>query len=178
LYLYAKNSLKDRVGNVEECCENTGFLHVFPNKGGLLVSFTVDGTSLAFISCHLTAHEGVKHCGERNASIVEILGGARAGDERFDVSQQFHHVFWMGDMNYRLTFNSDVPTNTKKNIEELNAAAKQAVVSPEDVDTKLADGSAAPNTAGAAEESSESEGENEGEDEKSKSGKAAKKAEQ
>jgi len=38
----------------------------------------------------------VKHCEERNASIAEIFGGVRAGDERFDVSEQFHHVFWMG----------------------------------------------------------------------------------
>lgn len=56
----------------------------------------VDGTKLAFISCHLAAHEGIKHCEERNASIAEILGGVRAGDERFDVSEQFHHLFWMG----------------------------------------------------------------------------------
>lgn len=108
------------------------------SQGGILVTLHVDGTRLAFISCHLTAHEvrpphfycfhvyfllqfndglldqlpniviwhqrivffqcyqGVKHCEERNASIAEIFGGVRAGDERFDVSEQFHHVFWMG----------------------------------------------------------------------------------
>jgi len=26
-------------------------------KGGILVSLEVDGTKLAFVSCHLTAHE-------------------------------------------------------------------------------------------------------------------------
>lgn len=96
LYVFAKNGLKSRITNIEQSIENTGFLGVFPNKGGLLVSFHVDGTKFAFVSCHLAAHEGVKYCEARNASIIEILGGVRAGDKRYDVSEQFHHVFWMG----------------------------------------------------------------------------------
>jgi hypothetical protein len=60
------------------------------------VSFHLDGTRLAFVSCHLAAHEGVHHCEQRNASIVEILGGVRAGDTNIDITEQFHHVFWMG----------------------------------------------------------------------------------
>eukprot|EP00981_Chlorochromonas_danica_P012159 scaffold4581_cov209-Ochromonas_danica.AAC.3 len=116
------------VGKPEKSIENTGILHVFPNKGGLLVTLTIDGTKLAFVSCHLTAHEGVKHCEERNASIVEILGGVRAGDTRIDITEQFHHVFWMGDMNYRTTFETNkVPSSTKKNILALRAQRGQAV---------------------------------------------------
>lgn len=57
LYVFAKQILKDRISHVEMSIENTGFLHVFPNKGGLLVAFQVDGSKLAFVSCHLTAHE-------------------------------------------------------------------------------------------------------------------------
>jgi len=41
--------------------------------------------------------KGVKHCEDRNASIVEILGGVRAEDKRFDVTAQFHHVWFMGE---------------------------------------------------------------------------------
>lgn len=96
LYVFAKTSLKPRISNVEESIENTGFLGVFPNKGGLLVAFHVDGTKFAFVSCHLAAHEGIKYCEARNASIIEILGGVRAGDRRYDITEQFHHVFWMG----------------------------------------------------------------------------------
>lgn len=66
----------------------------------MLVTFDIDGTKLAFISCHLTAHEGVTHCEQRNASIVEILSGVRAGDKNIDITEQFHHVFWMGKPNY------------------------------------------------------------------------------
>lgn len=61
-----------------------------------MITLEVDGTRLAFVSCHLTAHEGVNYCEQRNASIVEILGGVRAGDKDIDVTEQFHHIFWMG----------------------------------------------------------------------------------
>eukprot|EP01035_Chromulina_nebulosa_P023805 gene23805-30883_t len=114
MFLFVQKSLTPRITVIEKKVENTGFLHLFPNKGGLLVSLTIDGTKLAFVSCHLTAHEGVKHCEQRNNSIMEILGGARTRDTRFDVAEQSHHIFWMGDMNYRTTFNPAEPkTKTK-----------------------------------------------------------------
>ncbi len=109
LLVYGRESLAKYITNIEQSAENTGFLHVFPNKGGLCVSFTVHGTSLAFISCHLTAHEGVKNCCFRNESTKEILGGVRSGDVRFDPSAKTHHTFWMGDMNYRITFDRRTP---------------------------------------------------------------------
>ena len=109
LYVFADHKLTNRISNVEERVENTGFLHIFPNKGGLLVSFMIDGTKLAFLSCHLAAHEGVEMCEVRNSSVEEILGGVRVLDQRFDVSVQSHHTFFMGDMNYRCTYDTAVP---------------------------------------------------------------------
>lgn len=115
LYVFAeKNLVFDRISNIEERIENTGFLHVFPNKGGLLVSLQLDGTKLAFFSVHLAAHEGVDMCEIRNSSVQEILGGTRIGDGRFDVAMQSHHTFFMGDMNYRCTFDPTVPSSLSK----------------------------------------------------------------
>lgn len=115
MYVLVRKSLEDSMTNLEERVENTGILHLFPNKGGILVSFDFHGTTLAFISTHLTAHEGVAYCGMRNDSIKEILGGVRVGDERFDVSNQKHHVFWMGDMNYRTCFEyNEHPPRSKR----------------------------------------------------------------
>jgi hypothetical protein len=34
-----------------------GFNLMYLIQGGLLCSFVVDGTKVAFVSCHLTAHE-------------------------------------------------------------------------------------------------------------------------
>ena len=114
IYILVRKGLLPRITNVVEHAENTGFLHIFPNKGGLLVAFDIYGTTLAFVSTHLTAHEGVAYCAMRNDSIKEILGGVRVGDERFDVSNQKHHIFWMGDMNYRTCFDSETPPRSKR----------------------------------------------------------------
>lgn len=73
MFIFVKERLRQSVSNMQVKVENTGFLHVLPNKGGLVCSFEINGTRLAFISCHLTAHEGVKHCEARNSSIIEIL---------------------------------------------------------------------------------------------------------
>jgi hypothetical protein len=110
LYIYARKSLQHSISNISSYAENTGFLHVFPNKGGICTSFTLDGTSLSFISTHLTAHEGVKKCILRNDSTKEILGGIRTGPMKdWDPSLSSHHTFWMGDMNYRITFDPNTP---------------------------------------------------------------------
>lgn len=126
LYVFQAKTFSGKISHVEERIENTGFLHVFPNKGGLLVTLDVDGTKLAFISCHLSAHEGVAMCEMRNSSVAEILGGARALDPRFDVSVQAHHTFFMGDMNYRCTFSTEVPrSDTRETIAEENREAME-----------------------------------------------------
>jgi hypothetical protein len=111
LLVYARRFFKPNIRAVQKSAENTGFLHVFPNKGGLSISLTLFGTSFTFVSCHLTPHEGVRNCYMRNESAAEILGGIRMGDRRFDPSILSHHTFWMGDLNYRTTFNKSNPSD-------------------------------------------------------------------
>eukprot|EP00729_Bicosta_minor_P012135 gene12135-8459_t len=92
------------VHSVESAAENTGFNTKFghlPNKGGLVTKLTVGTTDLCFIGCHLAAHEGGKYLAARNASVEEILSGARVGDTTIDPAVQFHHCFVFGDLNYR-----------------------------------------------------------------------------
>jgi len=121
LYVLVRKPMFQHVSNVKSAAENTGLFSIFPNKGGVLVAFDLFGTKLAFMTTHLTAHEGANHCEMRNSSIKEILNGAavRCHDERFDVSSTSHHMFWMGDMNYRLTNDPAVPKASKNN-EEMN----------------------------------------------------------
>lgn len=103
MIIFCKISIRNRINNIIKNAENTGFMHVFPNKGGVLISFNIDGTSLAFLSCHLAAHEGSDKCSLRNQSMHEILGGVKVRDTRFDIYSQFHHIFCFGDFNYRIT---------------------------------------------------------------------------
>mgnify|MGYP001561123710 CR=1 FL=1 len=35
-------------------------------------------------------------------NVKEIIEGVRLGASHVDIHHQFHHVFWMGDLNYRL----------------------------------------------------------------------------
>lgn len=114
LIIFIKRQLyKDGVAQSEvmASAENTGFLHLLPNKGGVCISFKVYGTLLAFVSCHLTAHEGIANCALRNQSVEEILGGIRSGfiNKDVDPSVTSHHIFFIGDMNYRTTFDKGNP---------------------------------------------------------------------
>lgn len=86
-------------------------------------------TKFAFISCHLAAHEGVDKCKTRNDSCFEILEGfnERLGNGETDILAQYHHVFWMGDMNYRTTFDPKVPQGETKHVPvQLDGAAAAA----------------------------------------------------
>lgn len=131
--IFARNDLRSRVSKVKLYAENTGFFHIFPNKGGLCVNLTVDSTRLAFISCHLAAHEGVDKCAIRNSSVEEILSSVAS------LSDTIHHTFFMGDMNYRCTFNPDTPKNTANKSKKAKKNAKEppAVVMEDDSDEEV-----------------------------------------
>lgn len=120
LLVYARNSLRRELSEVECSAENTGFLKVFPNKGALCTSLRLRGARLSFVSCHLTAHEGVKRCHLRNESVKEILAGIHSTGQghsatsnrqmqALDPSITAHHMFWLGDLNYRVTFDPRTP---------------------------------------------------------------------
>ncbi len=101
---------KDRMSEValnsiKVGAENTGIAGVAPNKGGLAVKFSIGGSSLAFISCHLQAHSGAANCIRRIDSVANILSGIRMGSgnlKRVDIDAQAHHTFLMGDLNFRV----------------------------------------------------------------------------
>ena len=106
--VYARKELETRIHGVETGAENTGFLGgTIANKGGQAIKLVVDNTSLCFVSSHLAPHEGRKNCDARNANVRSIMEGSInwMGQSNMDLGSQYHHCFWMGDMNYR----SDVP---------------------------------------------------------------------
>jgi len=80
------------------------------NKGGLIIKFTFRGTSFAFISCHLAAHS--PQLKKRNENCQEILQetAKSVGSRYLDAVHQFDHVFWLGDLNYRVDLNAGLPT--------------------------------------------------------------------
>ncbi|KAF1560476.1 Phosphatidylinositol 3,4,5-trisphosphate 5-phosphatase 2, partial [Eudyptes schlegeli] len=73
------------------------------NKGAVGVSFMFNGTSFGFVNCHLTS--GNEKTARRNQNYLDILRLLSLGDKQlssFDISLRFTHLFWFGDLNYRL----------------------------------------------------------------------------
>jgi len=115
LTVYAKVSSKRYIFGVESASSATGVAGVLGNKGGLVVKLNVGHTAICFVSCHLAAHS--HHLDKRNLNCKEILHETRRaiGSAELDVSSEFDHVFWMGDLNYRVDL-----VHYDKNCETLN----------------------------------------------------------
>jgi hypothetical protein len=72
------------------------------SKGGAAVALSFAGRTVVFASCHLEAHhDKVELRREQYRTLVIQLGSALA-EEGFHLNEQFHHIIWVGDMNYRL----------------------------------------------------------------------------
>ena len=69
-----------------------------------MTKLTIFGTDIAFVSCHLAAHEGFVQ--RRNDDISEIVAETnRALNSRYsDIFHTYHHVFFFGDLNYRIQY--------------------------------------------------------------------------
>ena len=69
--------------------------------------------------------EGVQKCEARNHSVADILGGLRTRNVHYDALANFHHVIWLGDLNYRISFDEQCPRNSILSSEG-QVAAKEA----------------------------------------------------
>ena len=101
-HLSADTTTPPTVRNVQSARSATGIGGVVGNKGGLVVALTFGHTSICFVSCHLAAH--AHKLAQRNANCREILRETRRliGTPELDVLSEYDHVFWLGDLNYRL----------------------------------------------------------------------------
>jgi len=117
--VFARKAMAKEIKEISTATSNTGLAGVVGNKGGQCVRFCYRGTSFAFISAHLAAHEGKTHRDRRCADCAEILDEARVGWEKGDALCQTDHLFWMGDLNYRLDL-SMANEEEKKKIEKMS----------------------------------------------------------
>ncbi|CAH0480425.1 unnamed protein product [Peronospora belbahrii] len=72
------------------------------SKGGVAVALMINHTTIVFVNCHLDARNDTyrrEQIRNLNASLGRIMG-----HYSFDLTEQFHHVVWMGDLNYRIVF--------------------------------------------------------------------------
>ncbi|XP_066266915.1 phosphatidylinositol 3,4,5-trisphosphate 5-phosphatase 2-like isoform X1 [Branchiostoma lanceolatum] len=103
LVVLVKPEHQHRISHVQTSSVKTGIANALGNKGAVGIAFLFWGTAFCFINCHLTS--GNEKCTRRNQNYHDILRGLNLGHLKlggFDVTTQFHHVFFLGDLNYRL----------------------------------------------------------------------------
>ena len=78
----------------------------FRTKGAVAISFCLFGTSMLFVTSHLTAHQQkVKervHDVKRITHSLDLPKNLNIRHKNKDVTQNFDSVFWCGDLNFRL----------------------------------------------------------------------------
>lgn len=78
----------------------------FRTKGAIAISFCLFGTSMLFVTSHLTAHQ--QKVKERVSDVKRIIHALdlpknlHLRSKNKDVTQNFDAVFWCGDLNFRL----------------------------------------------------------------------------
>ncbi|KAL4630721.1 phosphatidylinositol 3,4,5-trisphosphate 5-phosphatase 1 isoform X1 [Arapaima gigas] len=113
IVVLAKPEHENRISHVFSDSVKTGIANALGNKGAVGVSFMFNGTSFGFVNSHLTSGSEKKL--RRNQNYVNILRFLNLGDKKlnpFDITHRFTHLFWLGDLNYRL----EMPSSEAENI--------------------------------------------------------------
>ncbi|XP_031564275.1 phosphatidylinositol 3,4,5-trisphosphate 5-phosphatase 2-like isoform X3 [Actinia tenebrosa] len=115
IVILVKIAHQNLISHVQQSSVKTGLANALGNKGAVGISFMFSATSLCFINCHLAARS--TRVLRRNQNYHDILKGLNLGQKNvFDLTNQFNHVFWFGDLNYRIDLQvMDVLENIKTN---------------------------------------------------------------
>eukprot|EP01137_Pigoraptor_chileana_P034253 Opistho-2@26529 len=125
LAVFVRKPLLRHISDVESAHVSTGIANVVGNKGGVGIAFTIFGTKLLFINCHLAAHQHKAE--ERNKDYRRIvremplphkrvvrkalsISGTKDREEdvegarskQRDVTTEYDVAFFFGDLNYRI----------------------------------------------------------------------------
>ncbi|XP_071838497.1 phosphatidylinositol 3,4,5-trisphosphate 5-phosphatase 2-like isoform X2 [Apostichopus japonicus] len=106
LTVLVKPDHQHRISNVRTSSVKTGIANALGNKGAVGVSFYFSNTCFCFINSHLTS--GTEKMLRRNQNYHDILKGLNLGSKGlsvFDLTNQFHHLYFLGDLNYRVEWN-------------------------------------------------------------------------
>ncbi|KAM4771157.1 phosphatidylinositol 3,4,5-trisphosphate 5-phosphatase 1 [Rhinophrynus dorsalis] len=113
IVVLAKQEHAHRISHVCTNSVKTGIANTLGNKGAVGASFMFNGTSFGFINSHLTSGSEKKL--RRKHNYFNILRFLVLGDKKlspFNLTHRFTHLFWLGDLNYRL----QLPNSEAENI--------------------------------------------------------------
>lgn len=107
LVIFARATVAQHISHVQSATTATGIGGVLGNKGGVGVGLIYkEATSMAFVTSHLAARP--ERTNQRAENYSEICRSLRIGTENTagQFLHQFDHVFWFGDLNYRIDMGS------------------------------------------------------------------------
>ncbi|XP_066454346.1 phosphatidylinositol 3,4,5-trisphosphate 5-phosphatase 1 isoform X2 [Eleutherodactylus coqui] len=113
IVVLAKQEHAHRISHISTNSVKTGIANTLGNKGAVGASFMFNGTSFGFINSHLTSGSEKKL--RRKQNYFNILRFLVLGDKKlspFNISHRFTHIFWLGDLNYRV----QLPNSEAENI--------------------------------------------------------------
>ncbi|KAM6921746.1 phosphatidylinositol 3,4,5-trisphosphate 5-phosphatase 1 [Xenentodon cancila] len=119
IVVLAKPEHENRISHIFSDSVKTGIANTLGNKGAVGVSFMFNGTSFGFVNSHLTSGSEKKL--RRNQNYTNILRFLNLGDKKlnpFDITHQFTHLFWLGDLNYRVELPSAEAENMVAKIKQ------------------------------------------------------------
>lgn len=112
LLILIKEQLARFISHVEADTIACGIGDVLGNKGGIAVSFHIRDTSFCVVNCHFAAR--AERLAQRQGNFIRIVQSLQLGLKSYDILNQFHHVIWSGDLNYR------IDADFHKTIEDMN----------------------------------------------------------
>jgi len=119
LAVFVANELVPRVSDIICDTVATGLANLVGNKGAVAIGLRLDHTSICFVSSHLAAHQD--KVALRNENFREIVKRTRFGRKypydggaNIDLVNQFDHLIFMGDLNYRIHYGQDPLARTPK----------------------------------------------------------------
>ncbi|KAM9316457.1 phosphatidylinositol 3,4,5-trisphosphate 5-phosphatase 1 [Gastrophryne carolinensis] len=120
IVILAKQEHAHRISHVCTNSVKTGIANTLGNKGAVGASFMFNGTSFGFINSHLTSGSEKKL--RRKHNYFNILRFLALGDKKlspFNLFHRFTHLFWLGDLNYRLQLPNTEAENIIQKIKQL-----------------------------------------------------------
>jgi endonuclease/exonuclease/phosphatase family metal-dependent hydrolase len=100
LLVLARREHAHKITRVRKGKEATGIGNVYGNKGAVAISLQFNETSICFVGSHLAARD--ERIRERNQNYMDIVARLHLAPAPFDILTYHEHVFWLGDLNYRV----------------------------------------------------------------------------
>jgi len=102
IFLFVKIEHVHKISDIEVAYTATGIWDVIGNKGAVAMRFNFYESSICALSCHLAARMEMFEKREQDFHRIMKEINIKLGESEFELLNSFDHVFFFGDLNYRI----------------------------------------------------------------------------